>query len=58
MEDLREFHGLEDQLTCGVVKEHASAIEAAMACIGRVHRTTWLDSLPIEERKELMEHFE
>ena len=58
MEDLCEFHKLEDQLTHGVVKEYTSAIEAAMACIGQVHRTTWLDCLPIKERKELTEQFE
>ena len=58
MEDLLEFHKLEDELTRGVVEEHTSAIEAAMACVGRVHRTTWLDSLPIRERKELIERFE
>ena len=57
MEDLLEFHKLEDELTRGVVEEHTSAIEAAMACVGRVHRTMWLDSLPIRERKELIEQF-
>ena len=58
MEDLVGYRKLQDQLYNGAVNEHIPAIVSAFRFIGRVHSTTWVNSLPTEERLQLSQKFE
>ena len=57
MEDLSQggFNKLQDVLISGDVDVHITAIEGALAFIGHVHRTTWLEELENGERRELID---
>ena len=58
MEDLSRdgFIKLLDVLISGDVAANLPAIEGALAFIGRVHSTTWLEEMADSERRELIDN--
>ena len=58
MEDLSQgsFTKLQDVLISGDVDAHLTALEGALAFIGRVHKTTWLEEMDNSERRELIDN--
>ena len=59
MEDLSEggFKKLQDVLVSGDVDSHLSAIEGALAFIGKVHRVTWLEGMEGDSRRALIDNY-
>jgi hypothetical protein len=57
MEDLSQggFVKLQDVLISGDVAARLPAIEGALAFIGRVHSTTWLEEMENSKRRELLD---
>ena len=58
MEDLSltGFVKLQDVLVSGDIDSHLTAIEGALAFIGKVHRVTWMEKMGSSEKKALSDN--
>ena len=58
MEDLSRggFIKLQDVLISGDVAVHLPTIEGALAFIGHVHSTTWLEKMESSKKRELIDN--
>ena len=58
MEDLSQggFVKLQDVLASGDIDAHLEAIEGALAFVGSVHRTTWMEKVGSSKKKALKDN--
>ena len=57
LEDLSHYRKLSELLKSSVEANHVSVTVAIMKFIGLVHKTTWIESLPLNEKDPLLKEF-